>query len=379
MRDSLPVRGVGPLLFALCALVLVGGHALHVALWPASQIPLPPPLLYALGGLLILFSLPIWVASAWGVLACQRRGVLMTAGVYRLCRHPMYGNGICLTLTGLCLFWRSWAMLPVPLICLGIARLLVIREERWLCATHGAAYARYRAQTPCLVPRLWRASIPFVAPLRTGPIAAATGEASGVIGINNLAASLFLIETVEGYVAVDAGTAARALARQLRRLQIDPARVTDVFITHADPDHTGGLDALPNARVHLGREELRLMELRAPRQIGRLRYEPLPRAAHALDEGDVLVIGGRTVRAIATPGHTPGSMAYLVDERLLFVGDALVLVSGQARQVLKPFIMDLPVHLASIRKLAAIEAVTLLCTAHGGCTDNLAQAFCGWR
>ena len=64
---------------------------------------------------------------------------------------------------------------------------------------------------------------------------------------------------------------------------------------------------------------------------------------------------------------------------MLFVGDALVLVNGQARHVLKMAIMDMPTHLASIRKLAQIEGVELLCTAHGGCTDNLAQAFCGWR
>ena len=181
MRDThLPDPGVGPLLFVLCALVTAGGHALHVALWPQSLIPLPPLLLYLLGGLLILLSLPIWVASTRSVLACQRRGVLMTAGVYRLCRHPMYGNGLCLTLTGLCLFWRSWALLPVPLICLGIARLLVLREERWLCATHGAAYARYRAVTPCLIPRYGRASIAFIAPMRTGPVV------PGVIGMNNI-------------------------------------------------------------------------------------------------------------------------------------------------------------------------------------------------
>ncbi len=373
MPRSLPERGVGPTLFLLTALAGLLGHALHVALWPRSLIGMVPAApLYALGGALIGVSLPLWLATARLLAACQPQGILLTEGVYRLCRHPMYGNAICFTLTGLCLLWRSWVMLLVPLLALAMARLLVRREERLLARRYGAAWARYAARTPCLIPRLWRGRLPFAAPLRTGRVE------PGVWGIHNLTASLFIVATETGYLAIDAGQQPHLLRRQLARLGIDGERVSDVLLTHCDPDHVGGLAAFPRARVHLGRAELPLLDGSLARTPGH-HNAPISRPLHLLDDGQTLAIAGREVRVIAAPGHTPGSLAYLVDGTRLFVGDALNLKNGRACRVLKAFIMDMEAHLASIRRLAAIEGVELLCTAHGGCTANLAQAFCDWR
>ena len=44
------------------------------------------------------------------------------------------------------------------------------------------------------------------------------------------------------------------------RIGVDPADVTDLFLTHVDPDHAGGLDArcvnlFKNARIYLGKLE----------------------------------------------------------------------------------------------------------------------------
>ena len=48
-----------------------------------------------------------------------------------------------------------------------------------------------------------------------------------------------------------------------------------------------------------------------------------------LDDGDVIVFGDHVVRAIGTPGHTPGSTCYLWRDRLL-TGDTL-LIGGCGR------------------------------------------------
>lgn len=42
---------------------------------------------------------------------------------------------------------------------------------------------------------------------------------------------------------------------QIRALGLSPAEVTHIVLTHADPDHTGGLADFPNAVVHLSQEE----------------------------------------------------------------------------------------------------------------------------
>lgn len=43
-----------------------------------------------------------------------------------------------------------------------------------------------------------------------------------------------------------------------------------------------------------------------------------------LDDGDTLAFGSETIRVIATPGHTPGSLCYLWRDRL-FTGDTLMI------------------------------------------------------
>lgn len=74
-------------------------------------------------------------------------------GAYAWVRHPMYSFTLAafvispfLTLDRLVVFLASAAYLAfgIPI------------EERKLLATFGPAYARYRAETPALVPRFWR-------------------------------------------------------------------------------------------------------------------------------------------------------------------------------------------------------------------------------
>ena len=49
----------------------------------------------------------------------------------------------------------------------------------------------------------------------------------------------------------------------------------------------------------------------------------------ALQDGDVLTLGNSSIRVIATPGHTPGSVSYLWDDNI-FTGDSL-LIEGCGR------------------------------------------------
>ena len=91
------------------------------------------------------------------------------------------------------------------------------------------------------------------------------------------------------------------------------ARLTDVqviLITHSHFDHI------------LGYEEI-LAELGVDAGIGRSDAGDLPSPPRFLiDDGDEFTAGGVTLRAIATPGHTPGSTSFVVG-RHLFTGDTL--------------------------------------------------------
>ena len=115
---------------------------------------------YALGGVLIALGVLLMVAGATGLgssltpfPAPRAEGELITTGIYRRVRHPMYGGGI--------LFALGWSILTGSAAGLGLTAGLVLffelksrREERWL-VDHYAGYAEYRRRTP-------RRFVPFV-------------------------------------------------------------------------------------------------------------------------------------------------------------------------------------------------------------------------
>ena len=90
-------------------------------------------------------------------------------------------------------------------------------------------------------------------------------------------------------------------------------RITDVLETHRHEDFVSGskeLAAYTGATVW-----------RAPE-------DGVEGYASALSEGQEWVVGSRVVRAVKTPGHTPGSMSFLLEEDqggpwALFTGDTL--------------------------------------------------------
>jgi glyoxylase-like metal-dependent hydrolase (beta-lactamase superfamily II) len=51
--------------------------------------------------------------------------------------------------------------------------------------------------------------------------------------------------------------------------------------------------------------------------------DPPPDPVAFISDGDIVEVAGLRLRAITTPGHTPGSVSYYADEGLLFSGDTL--------------------------------------------------------
>jgi glyoxylase-like metal-dependent hydrolase (beta-lactamase superfamily II) len=132
------------------------------------------------------------------------------------------------------------------------------------------------------------------------------------------------------------------LLAALKEHGVAPSDVTAVVLTHCHWDHACNFPLFPNARVIVPRREL---EWAAAQPIGtwelpEFHVEKLAQGQNVLriDDGDEPLPG---VRAIATPGHTPGHFAYHVDGTdgpLLFSGDAvkneLELMTGDADMTL---------------------------------------------
>jgi glyoxylase-like metal-dependent hydrolase (beta-lactamase superfamily II) len=169
------------------------------------------------------------------------------------------------------------------------------------------------------------------------------------------------------------------LAANLKRCGVAPEAISDVFLTHCDFDHSGGLPALSRARRHMGARELPVSCGNVARMGRLLRSRNEVPCANLLADGQRLRVGSIDVEAISVPGHTPGSVAYLVAGKYLFTGDALMLVDGRAGQFVPWLTMDRGAAEESIRRLAAVAGVEAVFTAHTGWTADPQKTFALWR
>jgi len=129
------------------ALALLASAALHHWL-PIAQL-LAPPLsrwgvgLLAAGVLLVLAGVGTFRRAQTPILPFERSTTLVTHGVYRFTRNPMY-LGLILVLAGVAVLLGSiGAFVPLPLFVWIIECGYIRAEERFLAEIFGDDYARY--------------------------------------------------------------------------------------------------------------------------------------------------------------------------------------------------------------------------------------------
>jgi hydroxyacylglutathione hydrolase len=374
MSKQMTIWGVGPKFTVFSVLCLVLALIVHYVWYPFFVIQgVSYIVLGAIGLVLIAIGVPIWVTASREVDRAFETGELATQGVYALCRHPIYGSATFFVIPGILLFFRSWVLLAVPVAMVILARLLLRREEAYLRERFGRAYLEYAVRVNALFPRVWRLYDAMWYPMDTGQVA------EHVYALRGRDVNMFIYADDEHAVAIDAFCAGDALFEELKRLPIAPESVTHLFLTHADVDHAGGLDAFPGAQVYLSRDEEQMIDGTTARLLGLYHSPRLARVYSLLDDGDIVTVGTIKVQAIATPGHTPGSMSFLVNDYVLFSGDTLALRNGWVYTFYRLINKDTATQRKSIRRLASLQGIGLLCTAHTGCTGDYARAMRYWR
>ena len=180
------------------------------------------------------------------------------------------------------------------------------------------------------------------------------------------------------YVAFDSGIKEHIISRELAVLGITPDDISAVFLSHSDFDHVGGLPLFRNASIYLSHDEEQLITGKTARKLGCIHNRRLNMPYTLLEEGDIVSVGSISVRAIETPGHTIGSMSYIIDEKILYVGDTFTFRRGRVCPVAFFLNMDKSSLHESLRKLGKLTNIQFALTGHRGYTDDFAKAIEHW-
>ena len=153
---------------------------------------------------------------------------------------------------------------------------------------------------------------------------------------------VYLLDGGREKALVDAGMGRdpSAILDIVRSHGFSPSQISIVLLTHAHADHAGGAKALSEATgavVAASTQEAELVEGGSEEELGLLqakRTGVFPddyKFSHCkvglrLEDGQEIEVGDLKVKALLTPGHTPGSVCYYVEfpeGPAIFTGDTV--------------------------------------------------------
>jgi len=181
--------------------------------------------------------------------------------------------------------------------------------------------------------------------------------------------SVYLIN-LEELVLIDTGigTSIDRMVYNIKRIGLQPERITTIILTHCHIDHIGGAYELKRrfgSRLIMHRVDAKPVE-DGDRTVTAANWYGVPLFPTQIDvklekEEEPIVVNGQEIVCLYTPGHTPGSISVYLDKdgkRILFGQD----IHGP---FMPEFGSDITQWKASMEKLISLKA-DILCEGHLG-------------
>lgn len=150
--------------------------------------------------------------------------------------------------------------------------------------------------------------------------------------VQEFVANIFFYTKNDVTIMIDAGYNYGRLKEKMGWLDLDPATIRHILITHQDTDHVGAVETdsdglFRNATLYIGEEENKYLTGERRRRVIHGLYK-LPMVhidnhKELLRDGQIFTIEGIKIECFLVPGHTWGHMVYLIDDEYLFTGDTI--------------------------------------------------------
>lgn len=181
--------------------------------------------------------------------------------------------------------------------------------------------------------------------------------------VGQIGTNCYLLEDPDAKLCavIDPGDNADSIDREIRKAGLS---LSMILITHGHFDHVlavpGLLAKWPDIPVYVHKQEVN-WEGKGDQY---MLLGPVPNIK-TVGEGDVIDFSGHPIQVLHTPGHSPGSVCYLVGD-ILFAGDTLFAGSCGRTDFIGGSVSQI---LMSLKRLAGLEGNLRVCPGHDRLTS----------
>jgi len=148
--------GTSPIIFLLTILFAIPIVTINCIFKSNFKISIiPHQVLIILAIILLCIGIPFYIYTAKKLKNAYKEQKLVTNGIFKLCRNPLFAEIIILIFPGIILFFNSWLLLTIPCFMYFMIKVFINREEKLLEKKFGKEYIDYKKVTNAIFPKLW--------------------------------------------------------------------------------------------------------------------------------------------------------------------------------------------------------------------------------